>query len=285
MINNDNGNWNVAVGYESLGGNTSGTDNVAVGRASLYSNTTGQNNSVLGARAMSFNETGILNTACGTQALQDNVSGSRNSAFGFRANVGAGDLTDATAIGADAIVDASNKVRIGSGYVTSIGGQVGWTIYSDVRVKDRVKENVPGLKFINALKPVTFHYNIAKQNKLMGIESKIESRDRSEIEEIPFTGFLAQDVDAAAQRIGYNFSGIDRTGKIMGLRYADFVVPIVKAVQELSDKVETMNAPAVADQVKMTALENQVNDQKQIIGDQQKQIDDLNSNWIKCSIS
>ena len=34
--------------------------------------------------------------------------------------------------------------------------------------------------------------------------------------------------------MNYDFSGVDKTGKIMGLRYAEFVVPLTKAVQELS---------------------------------------------------
>ncbi len=223
------------------------------------------------------NNEGNGNTGIGAFALVNNLTGNFNTAVGYSANVAVGDLFNATAIGYNSIVDASNKVRIGNSDVTSIGGQVGWTIYSDARVKDQIKENVPGLSFVNALKPVTFHYNIAKQNQLMGIDEKNQSRSKSDIEQIPFTGFLAQDVDAAAKRIGYDFSGIDKTGKIMGLRYSEFVVPLVKAVQELSGKVENMNAPAVADQAKIATLENQVKDQQKLIGDQQKQIEDLSS--------
>ena len=43
-------------------------------------------------------------------------------------------------------------------------------------------------------------------------------------------------VDAVAKKINYDFSGVDKTGKIWGLRYGDFVVPLVKAVQELSQQ-------------------------------------------------
>ncbi|HYK43761.1 MAG TPA: hypothetical protein VEV83_01240, partial [Parafilimonas sp.] len=45
---------------------------------------------------------------------------------------------------------------------------------------------------------------------------------------------IAQEVDAAAQKINYDFSGIDKTGAIWGLRYSEFVMPLIKAVQELS---------------------------------------------------
>jgi hypothetical protein len=49
-----------------------------------------------------------------------------------------------------------------------------------------------------------------------------------DIEKITFTGFLAQDVETAAKKINYDFSGLDKSGEILGLRYAEFVVPLVK---------------------------------------------------------
>ena len=57
-------------------------------------------------------------------------------------------------------MDASNKVVIGNTAVTSIGGYADWTNFSDGRYKRNVKENVPGLAFINKLKPVTYTLDI-----------------------------------------------------------------------------------------------------------------------------
>ena len=51
------------------------------------------------------------------------------------------------------------------------------------------------------------------------------------------SGFIAQEVEQAAKELGYNFSGVDapkNEDDYYGLRYAEFVVPLVKAVQELS---------------------------------------------------
>ena len=51
------------------------------------------------------------------------------------------------------------------------------------------------------------------------------------------SGFIAQEVEIAAQKSGYDFSGLDLPGNSMdhyGLRYAEFTIPLVKAVQELS---------------------------------------------------
>ena len=48
---------------------------------------------------------------------------------------------------------------------------------------------------------------------------------------------MAQDVEASTKKRGFNFSGIDApkdSNDIYGLSYAEFEVPLVKAVQELS---------------------------------------------------
>jgi hypothetical protein len=76
--------------------------------------------------------------------MYSNITGSYNTALGSNADVKTENLTNATAIGSNAVVDASNKVRIGNASVTSIGGQVGWSQFSDERVKKDVKEDVPG---------------------------------------------------------------------------------------------------------------------------------------------
>ncbi len=50
------------------------------------------------------------------------------------------------------------------------------------------------------------------------------------------TGFVAQDVEAVAKKLNYDFDGVDAPKNEKdpyGIRYAEFVVPLVKAVQEL----------------------------------------------------
>lgn len=62
-------------------------------------------------------------------------------------------------------------------------------------------------------------------------------------EQIFFTGFIAQEVEQAAKNVGYDFSGVkipeNTETEAYGLCYAEFVVPLVKAVQELNNKVES----------------------------------------------
>src|SRR5205814_10324877 len=80
--------------------------------------------------------TGTYNIADGVYALYSNTTGTFNTAIGVGADVGFGDLTNATAIGHGAVVDASNKVRIGNNSVTVIEGQVAYTFSSDRNKKE-----------------------------------------------------------------------------------------------------------------------------------------------------
>ena len=57
------------------------------------------------------------------------------------------------------------------------------------------------------------------------------------------TGFIAQEVEAAAKKHKYNFSGVDKPDNkdgLFGLRYSEFVVPLVKAVQQLSKQIDEL---------------------------------------------
>lgn len=202
MAGCNTGFYNTVSGYSAFQSLTTGSRNVSLGYFTGISITTGTNNSYVGTYA-----TGSFST-----------------------------ITNSSAFGYDASVDASNKVRVGNTSVSSIGGQVGFTNFSDARVKNNIQSNVPGLAFIKLLNPVTYHFDIRKENELMGVTEKDDWEGKYDIEKIRFTGFLAQDVDAAAAKINYDFSGVDKSGKLLGLRYSEFVVPIVKSVQELHTK-------------------------------------------------
>src|SRR5207249_4800887 len=97
----------------SLPGVVIADSNTAIGFNALLSNTTGSSNTASGISALGVNTTGSDNTASGTFALGSNTSGAFNTAVGFGANVSTGALTNATAIGANAVVNASNKIRLG----------------------------------------------------------------------------------------------------------------------------------------------------------------------------
>jgi hypothetical protein len=259
LFSNTTGSYNTAVGFEALRPNTTAGYNAAFGAQALAANTTGTSNTALGSLSLTNNTTGINNVAIGTGAMATNFTGSRNITIGYFADVDAIGLVNATAIGAGALVDASNKVRVGNTSVTSIGGQVGWTTFpSDGRYKKNIKEDVQGLKFINSLRPITYTVDMDGLNSYFdknrkhdeAYEKLKKERKPSEDEasKVVYNGFIAQEVEAAAKKLNYNFSGVDKPKTddgLYGIRYGDFVVPLVKAVQELStenDELKEKNA-------------------------------------------
>ncbi len=107
---------NTAMGYTALSQDTVGCCNTANGWQALTENTTGGGNIAVGWSSLVSNTTGSNNTAIGYAALDDNDVGSYNTAVGVAAGPGTGNfgLTNATAIGARAEVDASNALVLGS---------------------------------------------------------------------------------------------------------------------------------------------------------------------------
>ena len=226
-------NFNTAVGYQALYSNSGGTNNSSIGYQAGYFTSSGSFNSFLGNQAFYNNSTGVKNVGIGASAGLANTSGSFNIAIGEGSNFTLNNLQNAVAIGYTSVVDAFNSVRIGNTSMVSIGGQVGWSTFSDRRVKTNFQEDVPGLLFITKLRPVSYNYNLSKEAELLGVTDTSNWTGKYDIEKIRFTGFIAQEVDSAANSIGYSFSGVDKQGKIVGLRYQEFVVPLVKSVQEL----------------------------------------------------
>ena len=125
----------------------------------MYSNVTGANNTATGGAALGLNTTGTHNAAFGVGAgfSQNNFS---STFIGTYADATI-PVTNSTALGYRATVNASNQVRIGNSAVTSIGGFTNWTNLSDGRLKKNVNEDVPGLAFIRQLRPVTYNLDVA----------------------------------------------------------------------------------------------------------------------------
>ncbi len=262
LQNNTTGSHNTGVGYEALKTNTEGSENTAFGQAALYANTSGAANAAFGFNANYHNTTGLENTACGENslynntsgggnvaigygALENNVTGHWNTAIGHSAYVASGSYLNSTAIGYNSPINGSNQIHLGNTSITEIKGQVSFTTYSDGRIKENVKENVKGLDFILKLRPVTYHINLDEENRILGITDKVNLPNKYDIEQVLKTGFIAQEVEAAAREVDYDFSGIQTPKNehdLYGLSYAEFVVPLVKSVQELNEKLEKENA-------------------------------------------
>lgn len=290
LYSNLTGNLNTATGANALFSNKQGVANTASGFNAIYSNTQGDGNTASGYASM-YNTEGVGNTAIGFAALYANTSGYQNTALGYLADVTTGNLSNATAIGNGARVNRSDAVAIGNGSVVSIGGVVNWTNYSDGRYKTNIKENIQGLSFINSLRPITYTINVKGLNEYYNKgrnqpEEKVDEnlkaimdKSTADASKIVYNGFIAQEVEVAAKKLNYEFSGVDKPQNkegIYGLRYGDFVVPLVKAVQELSGQNEKLKSQ---------------NDEQQKINDAQQQkiqkleqiVQSLQQSFEKCN--
>jgi hypothetical protein len=274
LLENTTGGGNTGVGTLSLRNNT-GNFNTACGATSLFSNLNGDHNTALGNQTLTDNTTGEYNTGIGDQSLFKNTTGNYNTAIGASAgsnglNVNSGtflgtscwansdNLSNITGIGYQSRPTASNQIRFGNTSVTSIGGYANWTNFSDGRYKESIAENVKGISFIMKLRPVTFRLNIEKLSSDLDEDIKYDEngniitelnnadqKARVDKSKIQYTGFIAQEVESAAREVGFEFSGVDRPDNpedFYGLRYADFVVPLVKAVQEQQKLIEELTA-------------------------------------------
>lgn len=240
LMNNLGGNNNTAVGWKAMVLGPYGNENAGFGAEALSNNGNGSQVTAIGYRALLNNGSGNNNTAVGHSTLLTNTAGHNNTALGHGANTTEYNLNNATAIGSGAVVNASNKVRIGNTAVTRIEGQVAFTTPSDARFKSNVQQNVPGLAFINQLNPVTYYFDNHKMAQQLN-ESATEYNTHA-TQKIQ-TGFLAQDVEKAAQALNYDFDGInapERENDYYTLSYSQFVVPLVQAVKEQQEMIENL---------------------------------------------
>ena len=126
-----------------------------------------------------------------------------------------------------------------------IEGAVAFSPPSDGRFKDNVMEDVQGLDFIMKLRPVSYNFNRLKYAQFIGqhltpeLESKLtdQSQNRS-------VGFIAQEVEQTITQTGFTeFDALHAPTNERdnySLSYEEFVVPLVKAIQEQQLQIEEL---------------------------------------------
>ena len=263
-LNSNTGSSNTAVGFYALPANGAATHNTAMGFYALHLNQTGTSNCAFGSNALYF-ITNSENTAMGTNAMFRSVNTRFNTAVGFNAaatydigfnNTVMGAQADLSfagqynsiAIGNLAVATDNSKVSIGNYANWSYEAYANWTNISDSRYKKNIVENVSGLDFITRLRPVTYQLDVtalSQKNITASVDGLNDAMKTAiaEKEKMVWTGFIAQEVEEAARLSGFNFSGVDKPRNeygTYGLRYAEFVVPLVKAVQEQQLMIEEL---------------------------------------------
>ena len=219
---------NTFVGIGAGQGNGSGFSNTAVGSNAGQNNQTGDENSFFGMNAGSAT-TGNQNTFIGRGAGITNVGGSSNTTLGANANVETAALTNATAIGAGAIVTFSDTIqlgrhtldsvrigRLGSGgstavCVNSVNGFA--TCSSSIRYKSNIADFELGMNLIRDLRPVTFTWNSDNKEDL---------------------GLVAEEVAAIEPLLVTR----NEKGDVEGVKYDRIGVVLLNAVKDLQRQLE-----------------------------------------------
>jgi hypothetical protein len=246
----------------------------AIGENAGYNVSTGLDNTFVGNEAAAGTNgqglTGNYNVCVGAYSgnkLQTNAGGNviigAYAGYSLMGNGGAittgdnniliGSLSDASAGTAQGeivigynIVGTADKLSFGKNgsVITSSDydtGTVAWAQSSDIRKKRNVLDDGLGLDFINKLRNVTFSWRPQDEYpKEWNDYSEENSIDTEKVHH----GLIAQEVKAALDECGANTFDVwseDNDG-MQRLANGKLVLPLIKAVQELSAKVAELEA-------------------------------------------
>jgi hypothetical protein len=280
------GSYNTALGYQTLFNNGAGAYNTALGANAMFSGTGDLDdyNTAIGYQALTGTTNSQYNTAVGYNAGSYWDNGYNNVFLGANADVNGRGYYNVIAIGQATVCTAPSQVTIGNPATDTYRAYANWSNISDGRFKKNVRENVPGLDFITKLHPVTYNLNATgldaflhpdKDNTPAATTLKAGKAAASgrpadekatanytkalqEKETQTITGFVAQDVESAAKSLGYSFSGVQapkNDGDVYSLRYAEFVAPLVKAVQEQQAMIADLRKEVETLKTKLSVLE------------------------------
>jgi len=228
----------VSIGNESMS-NCSFNSNgpaVAIGSEALKNSVAPGSNVAIGWRSLlnSDGSTGINNVAVGVRSGIGIIDGGNNTILGHWAGTNVIDGVNNTIIGANATsasASANNSITIGNNQINVFRCNVQTiTSLSDARDKKEIEELPVGLDFIKGLKPVKFVWDER------GEDGKKDIKD---------FGFIAQDLKKSQED-----AELAETLKLvyeenpdkLEASYGKLIPILVKAIQDLSAKVEALEA-------------------------------------------
>ena len=247
LVTCDGENDNVAIGFDAMNVTNSGGEyNVAVGNYAGDAITSGDKNTCIGHEAGSGITTGSSNTCIGRSAGDAITTGGTLIMIGDGTNPSANDSTYAICLGNN-FSTPSNNFSFGkaSNVVTNdFDTDADWSRSSDLRLKRNIQDSTLGLDFINDLRPIKFQWKPSNEvPKEMTAEYNEENQKN--LDYISH-GFIAQEVKEAIDKHGdTTFGGwhLDKTdNETQRVKKNMFVMPLIKAVQELTARVKELEA-------------------------------------------
>jgi len=249
------GEYNLIIGNLAGDAITSADSNVFLGHQAGAVTTTGGYNTFIGGSHASYvgaaNTEGSFNTFIGADSGRSNVTGTLKTIIGAKANTNANTDSHEIVIGYNVTGGGQNKVRLGSGsdYIENdYANNANWAHSSDERLKENIQTDNLGLAFINELRTTTYNWKASDKldNSLPGYMSS-DTKDFDKLckdTSVTMNGLIAQEVKAALDKVGaddskYGVWSTDENG-IQRISESSFVMPLIKAVQELSAKVKAL---------------------------------------------
>jgi trimeric autotransporter adhesin len=259
----------LALGYNAQA--TGGIRNIAIGKDSAASAAGGQ------AMAVGFlaNAAGTGMSSIGAQA-GTGQTGSSCTFLGYTAGYAVQNFNNITCLGANTAVTGANQVQLGDSSTTTYAyGAV--QNRSDARDKANVQDTSLGLDFIQALRPVDFRWDyrsdyvetVTRERKVKVPSSLVDEFGRAilmdavetyeERVQVPADGskkrgrfhhgLVAQEVAEVIKASGLDFGGfqdhkVSGGEDVLSIGYTELIAPLIKAVQELSAKVERLEKSA-----------------------------------------
>ena len=246
---------NTAIGYDALTANVHGDRNTAVGYGVLRTHTIASKgdvgNTCMGYLAGADVTTGDGNTLIGHQAYATGTSlttGSSNVAIGMDLTINTNSHSNSICIG-QGIEGYTNRFSFGKAsnvVENTFTSDANWSRSSDERLKTNITDvSWKALDFINELRPITFNWKASQDISDTMIEHDPDKNNMDTTTVID--GLVAQEVKAAMDKHDMdNFSGWKERPnrlnkeKTQQISKEAFVMPIIKAIQELSAKVKAL---------------------------------------------
>ena len=241
--------YNTAVGTEAGLYVSTGTHNTFMGGHSGLGITgtklTGDYNSCFGSMS-GYELEGVAhsNTFLGYQAGSTTEAGVENTCIGKSCKAQDDTATNQIVIGNNLTGTKDNAVFIGndtSHIENDFNSDATWNHSSDVRQKTDIKDDVLGLDFINNLKTRTYKHKSPSEFPKEWTAYDPDDKEPMGGDKV-IHGFIAQEVKEALDNANVDTfqgwsEGIDGRQRVS---FEAFVLPLIKAVQELSNEVNKL---------------------------------------------
>lgn len=224
---------NVLIGRSAAANRISVVESIVIGTDAMLAEGVGSSsgNVVIGTRAARDRDQLTNCTAVGLNAMRFETGGSTTTAS----------FQNSTCLGSDSRVGGDHQVQLGNSLTTTyVYGTV--QNRSDARDKAEIRDTELGLDFINSLRPVDYKWDMRDDYIQVDEDGNVTKLDKdgSKKRTRYHHGFIAQEVPEGFG--GYQDHKVQGGADVLSLGYDEFIAPLVKAVQELTQRVEYLES-------------------------------------------